>query len=437
MEKLYLGVGREIITPNMGAQMYGYRPPLFANAVEDDLTTTVFYFKQGTKQALMITSTVCLIKTELAHEWRKMIEEKFGVPAQCCIISATHTHCGPNVNGNLGWGDVDREYVDGIFLPKLLEAVKNAMENPVPVTVGTASGDSYIGINRRELKQDNSIVLGQNPWGAFNPRMTVVSFKNEEGRVIANIVHYGCHCTACGRSATVTRDWAGIMVDQLEDQTGGITAFFNGPEGDVGPRLSNGKTTGGYNESDNGIYYVHELGHKAAQDAVNIFKKIYDYYDVELLSESTPIAVPVDPLMPLDEAKALYEKYKEETIAAGDTYRTYALKVIGAYEKGAPEVESVQFDQSILALGNLAFVSFPYELFSEIGMRIDGCFKDKRILSLSNTNGSEGYFITEDAICRGGYEARMFKCGQPQPYQDNADFALMQNTVEHIKKVLY
>jgi predicted phage gp36 major capsid-like protein len=31
----------------------------------------------------------------------------------------------------------------------------------------------------------------------------------------------------------------------------------------------------------------------------------------------------------------------------------------------------------------------------------------------------------------------MFKYGQPQPYQDNADFALMQNTVNHIKKVLY
>jgi len=68
-------------------------------------------------------------------------------------------------------------------------------------------------------------------------------------------------------------------------------------------------------------------------------------------------------------------------------------------------------------------------------MRIDGCFADKRVLSLSNANGSEGYFITEDVKCRGGYEVTMFMYGQPQPYCDNADFELMKLTVEHIEEV--
>ena len=101
-----------------------------------------------------------------------------------------------------------------------------------------------MGVNRREIRANNKIDFGQNPWGCFNPRMTVISFKNDEGNVVANIIHYGAHCTAAGRNTEISRDWAGVMVDSLEKESGGITAFFNGAEGDVGPRLSNGGTTG-------------------------------------------------------------------------------------------------------------------------------------------------------------------------------------------------
>ncbi len=50
------------------------------------------------------------------------------------------------------------------------------------------------------------------------------------------------------------------MTDAVEKESGAITAFFNGPEGDVGPRLSNGRTVGD-------LRHVHELGKMAAKDA--------------------------------------------------------------------------------------------------------------------------------------------------------------------------
>lgn len=433
MEKLYMGVAREVITPKIGCALYGYIPDWFSNAVADDLTVTAFYFKQGKAQALMITATVCLLNTKLAAQIAEEIEKRFGILKQKCLISVTHTHSGPNTNGQAGWGDIDREYCDEILLPGIFAAAQKAMENTQAVTVGTASGNSYIGVNRRELTAQNRITLGQNPWGPFNPRMTVVSFKNEEGTVVANIVHYGCHGTAAGRNKEITRDWSGVMTDELERQSGAITAFFNGPEGDVGPRLSNGETTGGI---ETGLPYAYELGATAAQDAVHIYKEIYDYKEIELVCEGKTVQVPLKPRMTLEEAKALYEKYKEDTINMEGTLRAYALKTIEAIEAGTPELTGVPIAQTVLALGNLVFVSFPYELFSEIGMRIDGCFEDKRVLSLSNTNGSEGYFITEDAICRGGYEVTMFMYGQPQSYCNHADFELMKLTVEHIKEVL-
>ena len=69
-------------------------------------------------------------------------------------------------------------------------------------------------------------------------------------------------------------------------------------------------------------------------------------------------------------------------------------------------------------------------------MRIDSFFEDKTVLSLSNAQGSESYFITEDAICRGGYEVDMYLYGRPQSFAENADYALIMATVETIRKLI-
>ena len=120
MEKFCLGVAREIITPEIGGQLYGYRPDVFSESVEDDLTATAYYFRQGDRQALMLSLTVCLIRTQLAAEILGLIEERFSIPRGNCMLNATHTHSGPNTAGETGWGDIDRTYCDKIFIPKIL-----------------------------------------------------------------------------------------------------------------------------------------------------------------------------------------------------------------------------------------------------------------------------------------------------------------------------
>ncbi len=429
MEKLYLGVAREVITPEIGCQLYGYRPDVFSKSVEDDLTATAFYFRQNDTEALMISLTLCSVRTELCNDVLEMIEQKFGISKKCCIISATHTHSGPNVTGNTGWGEIDRKYCDEILIPAILSIVEKAKENTQPVTLSFARGKSEVGINRRQLSQKgNYVILGQNPWGPFNPYMTVLTFNGDDGKCVANLIHYGCHGTSAGANSEITRDWSGRMTDALEIVSGGITAFFNGPEGDVGPRLSNGKTTGD-------ITYVRELGRKAAADVlrINLDKT---QCDVTLAVHQDDVKIPLQPLMDLEEAKEVYERVKNETVNAMGRVRKQLEDIFEMYEKGDKGDEYVTFPQTLIKLGNFVFVSFPYELFSEIGMRIDTFFENETILSLSNVNGSEGYFSTEDSLCRGGYETTMFKYGRAQRFVENADFEIIQETVKNIKNLL-
>ena len=428
MDKLYLGVAREIITPEVGGHLYGYTPYIISEKVEDDLTATAFYFKQGDLQALMISVTVAVIKTELAERILGLVSEKTGTPRENCMICATHTHSGPNTGGTFGWGDIDTEYCEGILIPQILKAAEKAAADPQPVKMGVARGNSNIGINRRVILEDNGIGLGQNPWGCFDPKMTVISFLNDEEKNVANIVHYGMHGTAAGLNHEITRDWSGIMIDTLEKQSGAITAFFNGPEGDVGPRLTNKQTVGG-------LKYVREIGNAAALDAVRIYDSLFDYHNVELSVSNKKLAIPLKKRMDRAEAEKMLEDYKDQNVNLGGWIRKHLEDVIASYENGFEEEESFEFEQTVIKLGNIIFTSFPYELFSEIGLRIDGAVKNKAVLSLSNTNGSEGYFITPDAICRGGYEVGMFLYGRIQPYCDNADFHIMKETVRHIKEM--
>ena len=429
MEKLYLGVFREIITPPIGTRLYGYSPDVYSKSINDDLTVTAFYFKQGKSSALLISVTVCEINTSLCDELREKISSLTGVSKDNVMLCATHTHSAPDVAGTEGWGSLDTQYRDNIFVPKILSCVQKAVLYPKKVTAAFAHKDSYVGINRRQLLANNMIDFGQNPWGYFNPKMTVVSFFDENNDNVANIVHYGCHGTAAGCNTEITRDWSGIMTDALEEYSGGITAFVNGTMGDAGPRISNGKTTGD-------ISYVKELGLVAANDVVEVYKTMPAPCDVKLCASSKKISIPVKPRMDTKSAEEMYEFFKDKTSNVGAYTRSYLEKVMTLNKEGAQQPESFETEQTTISVGNVVFTGIPFEIFAQTGFRVAENFNDATVLSVSNTNGFEGYFATQDAICRGGYEVQMFLYSRPNQFCDNADFHLMKQMVRTVKDTL-
>ncbi len=426
--KLMLGVARRDITPKVGCNLFGYQPDVISNKVNDNLETVAFVFKQGNLKCAMISITICVLGNVYANSIREKISKEFDIPFDNILLCATHTHSGPITANQPGWGDVDEEYINEIFVPGIMGAVKEAAEKLTYVQMGMAFGDSFVGCNRRELDENNEIILGQSLWSPFNPQMTVISFRDEAGKVIANMVHYGCHCTGAGKNLEISRDWAGVMTDRLEAESGAITAFFNGPEGDVGPRLSNGMTTG-----INDIKYAMELGAIAAYDAVNIYKKISHYCDIDLGCTARDLELELSPRLPLEVAKAKFAEFDENVTNVEAQQRKFYENVIASYEKGEKEEKYRKIPQTVIKLGDVAFAGFAYEMFAEIGMRINKMSSIGQVLSLSCANGTEGYFPTEDQLCRGGYEVIMFQTKYAQPYAPNADFNLIKETLKNLE----
>ena len=429
---LYLGVGREIITPKLGVYLGGYPfPNRFATSVNDDLTVSAFSFSCNGQRSMLISATIIVLDNNLSLIIREKIEAETKIPAQNIIIHTTHTHSAPVTFTSDGWGTPDMEYVNEILIPKTVEAAKCAANNEVHVTFGFAHGKSLVGVNRREPSLiQNGIKLGVWEYGCFDPKMSVLSFKNDSGECVANIIHYGCHATGCGSSLEITRDWPGIMTDRVEMISGGITAFINGPEGDVGPRLSNHRTTG---EGD--IGYMKEQGALAAHDAAEIFNSIDVYREVDMKCIAREVKLPIEPLIPYDEAK---KKYEEIEVVSGITLResNFYKEILTAHEEGRENVKYREHLQTAIRIGDVAFVGHPFETFSEIGIRINIMSKIPHVLSIAMANGNECYLPTAGEFAKGGYEVRMFKTYSIQAYTEDVDYALITESVKTLEEII-
>ena len=218
----------------------------------------------------------------------------------------------------------------------------------------------------------------------------------------------------------ITRDWAGGMMDALEAESGMISTFFAGPSGDTGPRLSNGLTTGN-------IKLMEKLGEIAGNDAVSAFKSIKDFSVPKLRVITDYVHLSYEPLMPRADAKkeldSLLEKATFDDLLGSDkkAAKKY-MDAISHYDMGLPDKEEMVYPLTAVAIGEIAFFPFPFEVFGEIALRIAQLSPFAKTLVLNNTNGSHAYFPTKSEIPLGGYEVfmfRMFQTYTPVTYSDS------------------
>jgi len=241
-------------------------------------------------------------------------------------------------------------------------------------------------------------------------------------------VHYGTHCTAAGNNYEVTRDWSSVMIDRLEAQTGAMTAFINGPIGDTGPNLSDGSTAAN-------LELALELGGEAASDAVRAYRSIKDYRPIDMKVTMQEVKLPYKPQMSYEDAVAEYATHTEEE--KNDYYgRCYHLrKVMAEYEAGHPVETELTINETVISVGPVAFVPFPFEMFTEMTLRLRKFSPYQHTLSLSIGNGYYSYLPSQDQICRGGYEVAMFRDFNPYQLVDNTDTILVQQLVDVLKNL--
>ena len=395
---LKIGFSKEIITPQKGTLLAGYPSIRPTDIINDDLTASAICISDCDKKVLMISACVCIISNEMYERVKKLITENLGEYE--VILTATHTHSGPVVASIPGWGEADENYISEIFLPAILNVCTKAAESVKDALVGIGVTESDVGINRREIKEDGTVKLGFNPWGLVDKKMYVIAFKEPNGTPICNLIHYGCHGTSAPGfvwDTPVTRDWSGVMTDRLETYTGTPTVYFNGAEGDVAPRTM-------FHYDKNKLPQMTELGGKAGLDAINAYNNIREYRELGLNVVKDTVTLAREDAISKEEAEVRLKELEAKTDQMWDAEKT-KLKNVLAYHDGKLKKEpDLTFEQTIVSLGEIVFVPFPFEPFSEITIKLAHFSPFGYTLSLSNANGSNGYLPNEQDIVRGGYE---------------------------------
>ncbi|HPS53350.1 MAG TPA: neutral/alkaline non-lysosomal ceramidase N-terminal domain-containing protein [Phycisphaerae bacterium] len=434
------GFAKTDITPAMGIRLGGYglakRP---AESVHDNLYSSALVLEQNGVRCVLISLDWLCITSDVAANIKNAVHEKTGTPLDNIIVCAIHTHTAPNTMAIPGWGDVEYGYVNAV-LPAIIDSAVQAAGKLSPAKLGVAAIESKVGVNRRTMRADGKIYFDGNVDGSYDPTMTVIRFVDMQDAPITTVIHYSAHCTAWGMPRIVSRDWAGIMLDRVQKQTGSPAMFVNGAIGDVGPRTNQVAGEGRFSAGiGDGLESVLEVGYRGATDALNCFFGINTFDESPILKAAvSDIEVPVKPLPPLDEVNAKLDELKEFKDTWGDKgdkkcQYEYYRRVSEAYSQ--PPHKSNIIESRIIAIGPVAFITLPGEPFSSISLRLREGSPYPYTLLLSNANGSIAYIPDLDAREKGGYEVEMESAVNTYLPIENSDEIIVAEGIRKLRQL--
>ncbi len=426
------GVSRVDITPPLNTPMMGYADLELkrrGETIRDPLNATAVAFENNGTTCVVISLDVIIIDLDDTAAVREGIAKATGVNPQAITCCATQTHSGPCTMTFNGWSKKNTEYTNGVMIPGAIKAGVEAIKGLQPARVGIATAQSQVGVNRRDIREDNNVGLGHQPWDHYDPEMTVIRVEGKNG-TIANIVHYGAHPTVFNASTrAISRDWPGVMCDRVESLTKAPTLFINGAVGDVAPRVLNISAVG------DGEMAVLEVGYRAATDAMGAWRSIkhFQEYPVQLISGNT--SFPYRDLEPLELAQKKAAEWEPQKHISGTPAAEYGYwsAVVEAYKKTI--LKELPYYQTISAVGPVAFVPSPGEPFSQIVLRIRKFSPFQHTLVCSTTNGGLSYFCTRESLHRGGYEVWVVRAMGAYIYAEDLDDTIVKQNVALLREL--
>ncbi len=418
--ELRAGTARVTITPPVGIEMVGFAGRGPAAGLHGDLTATALVLEgpratpAGTGQTdevirlAIIACDLLYLRSDKVHAVRAAVARLTDVPADHVVVACSHTHYGPLTDParSTELAQVGPYLANLVHL--LAGGVALARSRVVPCRIGVGYGDVRIGINRRERTADGRIILGQNPGGPYDPRVTVLRADTVDGRPLAAVLNCACHPVSQGAHCTqLSADFPGTARTLLEEQTGAMCLFLQGAAGNINPLLMGWDWT-----------HLAHLGLPLGAEATRVYWSIQP--SVEETKGGLDIArsrLDLPPILPGSvaegrEAVAALEVERDRLGAAGEAGGLWWAERRLARARqgldsllGGPSVPPVPAELSALRLGHsVGLVTAPGEIFTETGRSIVARSPFPHTLYASYTDGSVWYVPTRAAYAEGGYE---------------------------------
>lgn len=232
MTGLRLGTATADITPPLPASLAGFAARTEpAQGVSHPLRVRVAVFESRQEDGSISRSVLAVADllwwgSEQAPALRQDIADLTGTEVSQVLLSATHTHSGPQTSwrASAAIGVADASYL-ALLRERTLHAAREAVSRLDAVTLQRWDGTHDWAFNRR---------FSLNPHGPVDPALTVIRAIGTNGDQAALFVHFACH-PVITQEALVSSEFCGVAMDRLEADLGGTAFYLQGCCGDINP----------------------------------------------------------------------------------------------------------------------------------------------------------------------------------------------------------
>jgi hypothetical protein len=406
---MFAGVGKIGITPQTNVWMDGMLRAHPSEGVHDRLYARALVLGESAdlQQAFALVSVdVCVLGEEMTRAVQQGAA-RAGIPAAHVVIAATHTHSGPSTLGLLV--PKEESYAQELT-GKLIAVIEDATRNLQPARIGVTAGrEETISHYRRLLADDGHVVMNWEPYppehiagplGVADAEVGVVKVTaagapGEPDRVLAVLFNHTGHPNVLsGDNYLFSGDYPGLAAQLLEEDFGGIALFFNGALGSV--------DIDGLRDRD--WEGLDRTGRALARSVSEAARTVAPADSLAIRGACTAYALPGRRITD-DEwrwAQDVLAQTSGAVAAVADGVGDdYVAKLYQRLHDAGPR--DLPVTQSCVALGDSALLTFPGELYTEIGQHIKAHSPFKRTFIIGLANGYVGYIPTAQAIAEGGY----------------------------------
>ncbi len=436
-----VGVGETVITPSANMLMAGFSKSQVSTGIHDDLHARTLVVEDASGNvSMLMTVSILGVTQELADRIREGIKERTGITGEKIIISATHTHSGPAV----GRGNDAGSSYPGELVAKCVESAVIAWKSRTPGRIGIESAEVFeLGRNRRRL-----LYGGVHP----DPEVAVIRIENAKGKLLGVAFNYGCHPSGLDWSNTLfSEDWPYFAIKKIKQTIGENVwvAFFQSAQGNINVGYTAELSAVGVEMPVRTYWYIEKKGNQMAEAVLKVLPSIKTGNDKQIKVAQDEFDYPLRENYPVTEAeaeKSLGEAnarlaYLEERaeFAGTRTLDNARVEVFSANQKlnsakkfygSQPRPETRKLEQQSVRIGDAVFVTFPGELFSEIGLRIKMESPYEKTFVIGLASGGGGYLPASKEYIDGDYEV------DGSDYGPKTEDACVKFSLDLIKRVI-
>jgi putative membrane-bound dehydrogenase-like protein len=388
-----VGVAKIDITPTYPVRLngFGFRR-LESEGVAQQIWVKALAISKGDDPPVVIFTVDNLgVRSSMVDSVAGELKKQFDIPRKNVVLTFTHTHCAPKVNGasdNIFGENIPEDHQKHIdqytdeLSAALIKVGSEAIKNRTPCTMHWSVGSVGFAANRRTAG------------GPTDHDLPVLVVKNENKEIIAIYTSYACHCTTLSFNQ-IHGDWAGCAQQTLERlYPGAIAMVAIGAGSDSNP------------DPRDQVEHAIDHGNQIASEIARLTK-----------TEMTPVTGNIHAqlefvTLPLS-AHPTREQF-EQTAQQQDPVGYNARVQLARLDRGEKLITELDYPiQTVTFANELAMVFLAGEVCVDYSLRLKKEIKPEHIWVHGYCNDFVGYIPSERLLGEGGYGG-----GSEIPYFD-------------------